>query len=204
MPRYNIAPSQSAPIVMRDGAQRVCRTMQWGLVPTWAKDTAIASRLINARSETAASKPAFRDAMRRHRCLVPASGFYEWASKTGGRAKQPMVIRPVGDEPMAMAGLWSSWVRPDGEPMMTFTILTQPAIPVIEPIHHRMPVVLGRASWEAWLDPAMTDPAALSAMIEHPPEELVAYPVSKRVNHPANDDAALIEPVEPESDSLFG
>lgn len=191
--RYNIAPSQSAPVVVHDRAGRVCRAMRWGLIPHWAKDPAIGGRLINARSETAASKPAFRDAWRHRRCLVPATGFYEWAKR--GRAKQPMSIHRPGSEPLALAGLWARWDGPH-DPLETFTILTRCAIPTIAAIHDRMPVLLGESTWDAWLDPDPADPAALARIVDQPPGQLVADPVSTRVNSPANDDPGLIEPIE--------
>lgn len=200
--RYNIAPSQHAPVIIQDRSGRVCHAMRWGLVPHWAKDPAIGANLINARSETAASKPAFRDAWRHRRCLVPATGFYEWAKQ--GRSKQPMSIHRPDSTPIAMAGLWARW-EGQHDPLETFTILTRQAIPTIAAIHDRMPVLLDESSWDTWLDPHQADLDALAQLMTQPPGLLAADPVSTRVNSPANDDPGLIEPIElPDTGALGG
>ena len=148
--RYNIAPTQLAPIVRaKAGAPREVELLRWGLVPFWAKDLAVGTRAINARSETAAEKPTFREAFKRRRCLVPASGFFEWTGVPG--SKQPHALTVPGRELIAFAGLWESWRPPEGEAVETFTILTTEANAAVAPLHDRMPVVLEEAAYETWL-----------------------------------------------------
>jgi len=194
-PRYNIAPSQQVVIVRQrgDGGAREAVSARWGLVPHWVKDpSTFKANLINARAEGAADKPSFRDAMRRSRCLLPASGFYEWAS-TGGR-KRPYHIRRRDGGPLALAGLWSLWQR-EGEPLLTCTILTTAANAVVRPLHDRMPVIVDAAGFERWLDPALDDPDALEDLLgPYDDEALEAYPVGRAVGNPAIDRADLIEP----------
>jgi putative SOS response-associated peptidase YedK len=199
-PHFNIAPTQRAPVVLADGSgKRRMGLMRWGLVPSWAKDTAMGNRMINARAETAAEKPAFRAAFRARRCLVPADGFYEWRRpEQGSGPKTPYHIRPPGGGVMAMAGLWERW-RPgpeDQEEMHTFTILTREAAPWIRPLHHRMPVVLSPSAWSPWLDPD-SGAERLHELLEaagDPPLE--AREVSTHVNRPGNDDPACMVPVQ--------
>ena len=162
--------------------------MRWGLVPSWAKDVGIGSRMINARAEGIAAKPAFRAAFRQRRCLVPADGFYEWQKVAGG--KQPMLIRLRSGDPFAFAGLWERWRGPDGE-VETGTIITTAPNAVTAPIHDRMPVILDPADYDRWLDPSQPDAAAL--LRPCPDDWLTAIPVSTRVNSPKNDAADLIE-----------
>ena len=154
-PRYNIAPTQTVAIVRRkdDGGGRELALVRWGLIPSWAKDASIGGRLINARAETVAEKPAFRGAFRRRRALVPADGFYEWRKREGDRPKQPLLIRRRDGQPFALAGLWEHWRGPEGE-VQTCTIVTTAANVVLAPIHDRMPVILDPASYDRWLDPA--------------------------------------------------
>jgi len=195
-PRYNIAPTQDAPVIREIGGVRRLELLRWGLVPSWARDPSIGQRLINARSETAASKPSFRSAIRRRRCLVPSDGFYEW-QKTPA-AKQPWLIRMRDGGPFAMAGLWETWRPEAGEALETFTILTTKPNQVVAPLHGRMPVILPPGSWERWLDPAIDDPSKLSPLLEpYPPEEMAAHPVTRAVGSPAFDMPACIEPVKP-------
>ncbi len=189
-PRYNIAPTQPALVVREtpDGAREAVE-LRWGLIPSWAKDPAIGSRMINARAEGLADKPSFRAAFRRRRCLVPADGFYEWQA-LAGRRKQPYFIRLVSGVPLGLAGLWEHWKSPAGDTVATFTIVTTAANAQLQGIHDRMPVVVARADQEEWL--SSPNPSALLAPWRGEPFALV--PVSPRVNDLANDDPALIEP----------
>lgn len=194
-PRYNIAPTQMVPVVANDGQQRISY-FQWGLVPSWAKDPSIGNRMINARAETLAEKPSFRAAYRRRRCLVLANGFYEWQSEPGQRAKTPMAIRLRSGEAFAFAGLWELW-RPDDTPLLTCTIITTEPNALVAPIHNRMPVILPRSAYAVWLDPAEREPRDLQALLApYPAAEMLAYPISTRVNNPANDEPVCIEEIE--------
>ncbi len=191
-PRYNIAPSQDAPVVRAadDGGARELAMLRWGLIPPWAKEAAIGNRMINARAETAAEKPSFRAAFKKRRCLVPADGFYEW--KLEGTRKQPYRVFLDGGGTLAFAGLWERW-RGGGETIESFAILTTDANPLLAPIHDRMPVILEPAAWPAWLEVEGTPPEALAALLAPAPDDaLDAYPVSTRVNSPRNDDADCI------------
>lgn len=194
--RYNIAPSQDAPVVRAGKSGPELAMMHWGLVPHWARDRKIGHHTINARAETVASKPAFRDAFRRHRCLIPATGFYEW--KTTANGKQPYNIR-VGDGKLfAFAGLWAHWDKGLEGPLDSFSIIVTDANEVIKPVHERMPVILHPDDYETWLDPTIQDPALLQPLLRPCPAGWVnSYPVSSRVNTPANDDPACLEPLEP-------
>ena len=193
-PRYNVAPTQAVPIIRRkEGSGRELTMVRWGLVPFWAKDLKIGSQLINARAETVTSKPAFRAAFAKRRCLVPADGFYEWQKREGSKLKQPMLIRRRDAAPFAFAGLWESWRGPDGE-VQTCTIVTTEANAVLSPIHNRMPVVLEPGAYDRWLDPEQ--PSA-ELLLPCPDEWLEAFPVSTQVNNVRNDAAELIEPLNP-------
>lgn len=199
-PRYNIAPSQSVPVV-RFEAERDCRVLvahRWGLIPSWAKDSKIGYRMINARSETAASKPAFRKPFRERRCLVVADGFYEWAR--AGTAKQPWYFRLRSGESFAFAGLWDRWVSTEtGEVVDSCTILTTSANDLVRPVHERMPVILPPERYDLWLDPEVEDTSMLEPLLApYPAREMAAHPVSTRVNNPRNDEPACVEPVEAE------
>jgi len=195
-PRYNIAPTQPVAVVRLD-LEREARELtflRWGLVPFWAKDPAIGSRLINARAETVAEKPAFREAFRHRRCLVPASGFYEWEKTEGG--KQPFFFHAAADAPLAIAGLWERWKAPDGETLETCTLLTTEADDVVQPVHDRMPVVVRPQDYDLWLDPSATGADRLGALLgPGAGVRLVAHPVSTRVNTPANDGPELVAPL---------
>ena len=200
-PRYNIAPTQEVPVIAQDERGRRMGLLRWGLVPSWAKDPAIGNRMINARSETAAQKPAFRSALRQRRCLVPADGFYEWKKEGGGEGgkptKTPFWIHRAGGETFAFAGLWERWEPGDGPPLYTFTILTTEASPEIRHIHPRMPVILPTATRPSWLD-ASSDPVPLLDSLRNSAGlPLQAHPVSSLVNSPRNDLPACIEPVDP-------
>jgi putative SOS response-associated peptidase YedK len=189
-PRYNIAPSQDAPVVVAEKGARALRLYRWGLVPSWAKDPAIGHKMINARAETAAVKPSFKRPLERSRCLVAADGFYEWR-KEAGIVKTPMRIVLKSREPFAMAGLWDAWKSPEGKTVETFAILTTEANALMRPIHDRMPVILRKEDEALWLDPAARaqDVAALLAPIAD--NALEAYEVSRLVNSPANDTPAV-------------
>lgn len=204
-PRYNVAPTQPIPVVLLDGGQRHFRLMRWGLIPSWVKDPKTFSLLINARGESVTEKPAFRSAMKRRRCLIPADGFYEW--KPDGARKRPYFIRMKSGAPFAFAGLWETWTGPNGEEMDTAAIVTTDATPDIAHIHHRMPVMLEPDAFQLWLDCANVDAAtAQSLLVPARPGRLEAYEISTAVNRVANDSPDLIEPVvagkeppEPES-----
>jgi putative SOS response-associated peptidase YedK len=193
-PRYNIAPSQPVAVVPNDGLLKLDYYV-WGLIPSWAKDPSIGSRMINARGETLAEKPSFRAAFRRRRCLILADGFYEWQQTPGGKTKTPMYIRLKSGEPFAFAGLWESWNSPDGSQVLSCAIITTTPNALMEPIHNRMPVILPAAAYERWLEPGESNPAQLQALIQpYPAEDMLAYPVSTLVNRPENDVAACIQP----------
>lgn len=191
-PRYNIAPQTQVAVVRLDaGGTRELGLLRWGLIPFWAKDPSIGGRMINARSETVASKPAFRQPFRRHRCLLPADGFYEWAGGAGRR--QPVWIGAADGRVLGLAGLYDVWHDPAGAPVESCTILTAPANALVAPIHDRMPVVIRPDDYERWLRGSPDDAAGLLAPC--PPEALRSHPVSARVNSVRNDDPALIEPL---------
>ena len=193
-PRYNIAPTQPVAAVRLDNAgARQLTHFQWGLIPSWSKDPALGSKMINARAETAADKPAFRAAFKRRRCLIPATGFYEWQA-TDGR-KQPMHIRAAGGGLLSLAGLWEVWHAPDGGELETCTILTTTPNVLMEPIHNRMPVILDPADYDMWLDPATALDQLNHLLRPFAPEMLAAYPVSTAVNRPQNDTADCIAPL---------
>lgn len=193
VPRYNIAPTQEVLTVISDGQRNHARPMRWGLIPSWAKDISIGSRMINARAETLAEKPSFRTALRKRRCLVPADGFYEW-QQTGGR-KRPMRIVLRSREPFAFAGLWDTWRSPEGEAITSCTIVTTSANSLMEPIHSRMPVILPRENEAAWLAPDNEDVQALCGLLlPYPSERLEAYEVSGLVNSPRNETSQCIAP----------
>ena len=223
-PRYNIAPSQLAPVVRMNAQdrRRHLDMLHWGLVPFWADDVAIGNRLINARSDTAATKPAFRAAMRDRRCLVVADGFFEWqtpapssqvprataprgaskstagkksSSKSAATPKQPYVIERRDARPFAFAGLWETWQSPDG-PWLSYTILTTDANHTLSPLHHRMPVILDPRDYTRWLDPAIRSPAEVEDLLAPAPDDwLVARPVSTYVNNPKHDGAECVATV---------
>jgi putative SOS response-associated peptidase YedK len=191
---YNIAPTQVVAAVRQAAGSGLRELVQlrWGLIPSWAEDKKIGARLINARAETAATKPSFRSAFRHRRCLLLADGFYEWQRLDG--KKQPFYLRLRDDRPFAFAGLWESWTGPDGEVIESGALLTTEANATVRPVHDRMPVILAAADYARWLDPAAQKPEALQPLLRpYPAEEMTAYPVSTRVNAPRNDDAKCIE-----------
>jgi len=200
-PNYNVTPTSDVKVVIADeSGRRRLDSMSWGLVPNWAESPAIGSRLINARSETVATKPSFRSAFRRRRCLIPVDGFYEWVVVPERRKKQPVLISSVDGRPLAFAGIWEQWVREteagvDG--LRSCSIITGPPNELIAPLHDRMPMILTEEQWSPWLDPAATDSDALQSILRPlPSADLQWWPVSLRVNDVRNDDATLIDRVE--------
>ncbi len=191
-PHFNVAPTQTLPVIVRNSPNRVAM-MRWGLIPSWAKDTSIGSRMINARAETVAEKPAFRGPLRSRRCLVPASGFFEW--KREGDRKTPHFIH-LPDEPLfGFAGLYDTWRDADGETVQSYTILTTEPNALMSAIHNRMPVILRREDEDEWLDPANTEPEQLLPLLRpYPAEAMAAYPVSRLVNSPQHDTPLVLEP----------
>jgi len=193
-PRYNIAPSQPVSVVAGENP-RTWSQMRWGLVPFWAKDPAIGHRMINARGETVASKPAYRDSFRRRRCLIPADGFYEWR-RLDVRRKQPFYLQLADAGPFAFAGLWDRWVDPaTGTTLQSCALITTEPNETVAPIHDRMPVMLVPGQFEAWLDPG-TAPAALRELLApFDDASMSAYAVRAWVNNPAHDDPTCIAPL---------
>lgn len=193
-PRYNIAPSQPVAVLPNTGTSELDYFV-WGLIPSWAKDPAIGQRMINARAETLAEKPSFRTSFRRKRCLIFADGFYEW-QQTPGKSKQPVYIQLKDQKPFAFAGLWDTWFSPDGSEIRSCTIITTEPNQLMREIHNRMPVILPEASIPGWIDPNEQKPESLSSMlIPYPSEKMIARPVSKFVNNPANDSPDCIKPL---------
>lgn len=187
-PHYNIAPSQTVPVVRETEAGRALAFVRWGLIPSWAKDASIGMKLINARGESLGDKPAFRSAYRRRHCLVPADAFYEWKPIAG--RKQPFCVRLRDDGPFGMAGLWEHWTAPDGDVVESCTIVTVEATGPVADLHDRMPLIVAPADYDAWLSAGSTElPAAV------PPEALRAYPVSPLVSNARNDVPACLEPI---------
>lgn len=197
-PRHNGAPTQEIAAVRfneADGARHL-DLLRWGLVPHWAKDPAIGNRLINARAEGIDAKPAFRDAFRRRRCLVPADGFYEWQRRDDGR--QPFAIALADGGPMALAGLWENWRDPAGNWVRSFTIVTTVANRLLAPIHDRMPVILDPADWPDWLGETAAAPERLLGLLRPlPADRLEAWPVSRRVNNVRADEPGLADRLPP-------
>ncbi len=193
-PNYNIAPTQTVPVIVHNHQTRL-DTFHWGLVPFWAKDLKIGNRLINARVETVAQKPSFRTAFKKRRCLIVADGFYEWKGPKG--QKQPWYLTLPGDEPFGFAGLWERWTGdPRGE-YRSCVIITTAASKSVADIHDRMPVILNPESYDAWLDPENQDAAKLNSILkEGHIRDLTRYPVSKRVNNARNNDAECIKPLD--------
>lgn len=203
-PNYNVAPTTDVPVIVSRDDNRTLDLMRWGLIPFWAKSASIGNKMINARVETVTEKSAFRNAVRKHRCLIPADAFYEWTSVKDPAAKkprkQPWCIQRNDGAPFAFAGLFESWKDPDGDGsrIRSCTILTGPANAAMQKIHDRMPVMVAPSMWDAWLDPAGLDAVALLESIEPPPAELFAiHAVSTAVNNARSSGAELLQPVEP-------
>ena len=194
-PRYNVAPTQMAAIVT-NGEGRKLKAMQWGLIPHWAREASIGANLINARSDTVAEKPSFRDSFRRRRCLVPATGFFEWKKDPLGKSKQPMYITVKDQELFSFAGLWSVWEDPQKKlELLTFTILTTEPNEFMKTIHNRMPVILRPELEAVWLDHGSPPVRLKEALAPYPADQMVAVPVSKLVNSPRNDTPDCISPL---------
>jgi putative SOS response-associated peptidase YedK len=194
-PRYNIAPSQPIAVIPNTGDNTVSM-YKWGLIPSWSKDPAIGDRMINARAESLADKPSFRNAYRRRRCLILADGFYEWKQNPSLKSKQPVYIRIKSERPFAFAGLWEIWKSPDGSEIRSCTIITTQPNSLLEPIHNRMPVILPPNAYNLWLASEDRQPAQLNdLLIPYPSDEMIAFPVSKMVNSPQTDSPDLIKPL---------
>lgn len=195
-PRYNIAPTQPVAAVRfnRDRGRRELVHLHWGLIPFWAKDTSMAGRMINARSETVAEKPAFRAAYKYRRCLIPASGFYEWQKQNGH--KQPYYIHHAEAQPLALAGLWEHWQGSDGSEIESCTILTTRPNDKIRPLHNRMPVILDSGDYDVWLHSDGQNMDELQHLLRPAPEEtLEAYPIGTYVNNPQNEGPRCVAPL---------
>jgi putative SOS response-associated peptidase YedK len=193
--RYNIAPGQRVPVVIAHSPNQVV-LMRWGLIPHWAKDEKSSYKMINARIETLTQKPSYRGLLARNRCLVPASGYYEWKAEERGNTKIPYYIHPSSGSFVAFAGLFDSWTNPKGEELQTFTIVTKDADEEMARLHNRMPVVLAREDEQAWLDPDITAPTqAVEILARSAGAPLDTYPVSRMVNKPSVDGKELIQPV---------
>lgn len=198
--RYNVAPTQPLPVVRvlragEGGVGREWAVVRWGLIPPWADDPSIGNRLINARAETAAEKPSFRNAFKKRRCLVPADGFYEWPKTAKKGPKQPYLIRLKSGQPFAFAGLWESWTSPDGEVIESCTILTTEANEALSAIHDRMPVIIAPEDYDRWLDPATPLEEVQSLLRPYPAEEMERVAVSTLVNNPRHDAPECVEPL---------
>ena len=191
-PRYNVAPSQSLPVVVRNSPNRLVE-MQWGLIPSWSKEPQAQFSTINARAETVTKSPVFRGPFKSRRCLVPASGFYEWQRTSNG--KQPFCIRLKDDDLFAFAGLYDIWRDADGNELYSYTVITTTPNRLVAPIHNRMPVILRRDDEDAWLDNKTEPTRLMSLLAAYPAEEMEAYPVSRALNNPANEGAELMQPV---------
>lgn len=193
---YNVAPTDSVATIVVDqhSRKRLLRLLQWGLIPAWAKDPKVGSKMINARAETVHEKPSFRTAFRHRRCLVLADGFYEWQRSQG--KKQPYYIRMKDGQPFAFAGLWEHWQGPDGVVIDSCTHLTTEPNELVRPLHNRMPVILRPEDYDLWLDSEVQQPEQLQPLLcPYPPEEMVAFPVSTQVNNPAVNAPELIEAI---------
>jgi putative SOS response-associated peptidase YedK len=194
--RYNIAPTQMAPVIRAssDATGRELLELKWGLIPFWAKEPGIGNRMINARSEEVEKKPAYRAAFRHRRCLIPATGFFEWMKNDDG-SKQPHLIRREDGHPFALAGLWEHWAGGGDGPIESFTILTTEPNDLLRRLHNRMPVILKPVDYARWLDTGLQDVPQLKSLLQPAaPRSWTAYPVGRRVNSPRHDDAACIEP----------
>jgi putative SOS response-associated peptidase YedK len=195
-PRFNIAPSQPIAVIPNTGDY--CVSMyKWGLIPSWSKDPTIGERMINARAESLAEKPSFRNAFKRRRCLILADGFYEWKLNPGGKTKQPVIIRLINNQPFAFAGLWEVWTSPDGSEIRSCTIITTQPNALVGTIHNRMPVILSREKYKQWILPEDQSANQLNELLlPYPAEEMYAIPVSKLVNNPHFDSPDLLNTVD--------
>lgn len=200
---YNIAPGSSIPAVIHEESRRKLTVFRWGLVPRWAKEPSIGARLINARSETVTEKPSFRDAVKRRRCLIIASGFYEW--KKEGKGSTPFYIYPESEKLFGLAGIFENWASPEGAELSTCSILTTGPNSLIAQIHDRMPVIIPREQGDLWMDPSSRPEEYLSMLAPYPADRMGMHPVSTEMNSPANDSQVCIRPLQeglfPEGDA---
>jgi putative SOS response-associated peptidase YedK len=197
VPRYNIAPSQDVPVIRQHPEQpkRLGSQMRWGLIPFWAKDPSLGVKMINARAETVATKPAFRDALRKQRCLIPADGFYEW--RRNGKVMTPFCFTMADDSIFAFAGIWDSWRNPESKAIETCSIITTTPNALLADIHDRMPVILPDDTYELWLDPGFNNVQELAALlVQYETKLMHRHAVSTRVNSVKNDDARCAEPMD--------
>ena len=194
LPKYNIYPGQNVPVIIMEEGKKFIM-MRWGLVPSWSNDPMIGFQMINARAETLSQKPSFKSSFKKHRCIIPCSGFYEW-EKLDKKTKVPYFIRLKNRKPFALAGLWDRWKK-DGGNLTTFTIITTAANKIIEPIHDRMPVILKSKIHDLWLNPDITDTDTINDFLKpYPSDEMELYKISTIVNNPKNDSPQCIEPIE--------
>jgi putative SOS response-associated peptidase YedK len=192
-PNYNIAPTQEVAAVVEEEDKRKLEMLHWGLIPSWAKDPAIGNKMINARAETVSEKPSFRSAFKKRRCLILADGFYEWKKTDDG--KQPYHVKMEDGSPFAFAGLWEVWGK-NGEEIHSCTIITTEANDLMSEIHHRMPVILPPEDYAMWLDPDFDEKEPLTTLLKpYPADAMEAYPVSRKVNKPSNNEPSVLEPV---------
>ncbi|MDM9382938.1 SOS response-associated peptidase [Chlorogloeopsis sp. ULAP01] len=192
-PQYNIAPTQMVGTVLYNSQnhKREFQQLRWGLIPSWAKDSSMGAKLINARAETVAEKPAFRSAFKRRRCLVVADGFYEWQKQDG--KKQPYYFRLQNGQPFGFAGLWEEWESPQKQQIKSCTILTTQANDLLQPLHDRMPVILTEQDYQMWLNCQMQEPEVLQQLLQpYKSEEMIGYPVSTLVNNPKHNSSECI------------
>jgi putative SOS response-associated peptidase YedK len=194
-PRYNIAPTQPVAVIPNTG-ENTASMYKWGLIPSWAKDPSIGDRMINARAESLAEKPSFRNAFRRRRCLILADGFYEWKQNPDLKSKQPIYIRMKDNQPFAFAGLWELWKSSDGSEIRSCTIITTQPNSLLEPIHNRMPVILPANTYQRWLAIEDTQPNQLNdLLVPYQASDMIAYPVSRMVNSPETESPELIKSI---------
>jgi putative SOS response-associated peptidase YedK len=197
-PRYNVAPTQPIPIVRLYEGRRQFALVRWGLIPSWVKDPKTFSLVLQARSDSVLDKPSFKNAMKRRRCLIPADGFYEWNEDT----RRPYVVRPKHGGPVAFAGLWETWMGPNGEEMETVAVITTDANQTLHPIHYRMPAVIPPEAFDLWLDCLNVDANTAAALLGPAPEDLFeAYEISTAVNRVTNDHPGLLKPVASREES---
>lgn len=192
LPRYNISPSQPIAAIPNSPNHQM-EFFRWGLIPSWAKDASIGNRMINARAETLAEKPSFKNALKKRRCLIPSDGFYEWKVSPDGKSKIPHYIRFTTGQAFAFAGLWDLWTAPDGSLVKSCTIITTLPNLLISPIHNRMPVILPRESYLQWVEPGEVNPLIVKELFAPlPPDQMEVYAVSRDVNDPKNDNPSLV------------
>lgn len=200
-PRYNIAPTQVLPVVRSDGSRaRQCVAMRWGLIPSWAKDAGIGNKMINARGESLSQKPAFRTLVKSRRCLVPATGFFEW--KKTGKIKQPYRIHPSNEGLFAFAGLWDSWRDANNQVIESFTIITGRPNSLVQPIHDRMPAIIAPDQYERWLTGELDSDGLAAVLDPFPADQLQADRVGRCVNSPSHDSPECLKPTDEPADEV--